>query len=247
MMEYRLHPGCANAQGCLANGGGHGFEGCTAGDDDGGQGHQGQHQATHQRDRAGQPKKVDEDGQPQQTKDDGGHRRQVVDVDLDKVGKTVDRGKLLQIDRCCHADGERERQGDQQGKNGPHHRPVDACQFWLAGVTGGKEGGVETLLDPALALQPLQPGDLEILHAPLGLWLVAVDVPLDQHIHIIIRRQPDASRAADQIRVAHHHLTQPEGSATADQSIELASLFTLFDLGEDPPQGTLNQAAVVSG
>ena len=74
------------------------MQGRTAGDDDGRQSHEGQHQSADNGRRARQPEKIEENGQSQQPEHDRGHSRQVVDIDLDQFGEFVVRGKLFQID-----------------------------------------------------------------------------------------------------------------------------------------------------
>ncbi len=108
-----LHLRRAHAQRRLANRGRHGLERSAAGDDDGRQRHQGQHQAADQRRRARHAEELDEHRQAQQAEDDGRHGGQVVDVDLDQVGEAVARGELFQVHRRGHADREGQQQGNQ--------------------------------------------------------------------------------------------------------------------------------------
>ena len=134
--------------------GGTDLQGRAAGDDDGGQGHQRQHQAAHQRGRARHAEDVEKHGQPQQTEDNGGHGRQVVDVDFDQIGPAVFRGEFFQVDGRRHPHGKGERQGDQQRIEAAAHGAPDAGQLRFAAVAGREKGAVELLgqLGPGLAV-----------------------------------------------------------------------------------------------
>ena len=155
------------------------MQGRAAGDDDGRQGHEGQHQGAHQGRRAGNAKEVDEDRQPQETEDDRGHRRQVVDVDLDEVGEPVAGRELLQVKGRPHAHGEGEQQGQHQGVEGTHESPGDARQFRLPGGALGEEEAVEAFFDVAGDIQVMEPGHHPILETPVVLrGGEAQDLPL---------------------------------------------------------------------
>ena len=205
-MRYGLQPGGAYPQRGLADRGRHRLDRGPRSDDNGGQRHQRQHDTAHQRRRARQFEEIDKYRQAQQAKNDGGHRRKIVDVDFDQVGQAVSRGELLEIHRRGHADGKRNGEGDQKGEKGAVQGHPNTRHLRLAGITLGKKRGVEARLGSALRAQLVQPGNLHILHFPVGFGQIRGDLALEVTARFRVGPQPYLTGVADQARIFQHHI-----------------------------------------
>ena len=191
-----------------------------AGDDNGRQGHQGQHQPTDEGRRTRQAEKIEKNGQAQQPEDDGRDGGQVVDVDLDQIGPSVLGGKLLQVNGSGHAGRKREQQGDDQGIEAAHQGPTDPRQFRFAGVPIVEESDIEGLAHPAVCGQLIDPGHFFVLQPALALRQAPVHVPFDEHVHVVVGGHPDRNARSDQAAILQQHVAHLERRAGAHQPIE---------------------------
>ncbi len=131
MVENGLLVRGADPQRRFLDGRRHRLQRGARGDDDGGQHQQRQHKAAHQRSRARQAEEIQEHRKAKQAEDDGGNRREIVDVDLDKIGQPVLGGEFLEIDCCANANRQAEDQCHQRVSIEPVSAAADAGELRL--------------------------------------------------------------------------------------------------------------------
>ena len=76
----------------------------------------------------------------------------------------------------------------------------------------------------------LYEAELIVLDSTHGFGVVAVDMPLHEHVHIVIRLHPDRQGLADQIRIGEHLVADLELRAVADQAIQGETVATIRHL-----------------
>ena len=219
----------------------------AARDDDGGQSHQGQDEPADQRRGARQAEEVDEHREAEQPEDDRGHRGEVVDVHLDEVRQPVGRCEFLEIDGGRDADGERQHEGDQQGVERADRGAPDPRELRLARVAGGEERGVEALLDAPGLFERRHPPELIVLDAPFRSRRGAIDVALDEHVHVVVGRDPDALGPADEPGVCEHAFAKDEARAGAHDAVQGALGLASLHVREQVPHRLLDQSGIVRG
>ena len=208
-----MHPARTEADGRLADRGRHGAERGSRDDDDRRQGHESEHHAADKRRGARQAHKAQKDRKAQQPEDDGGNGREVVDIDLDEVRPPVARREFLQIDRRHHPERKAQHEAGHEREERAGERPQYAGKLGFPAVAVREEAPVERAADTAFRLQPVEPGELLFGEAP-G---VTGGRALEQHVHFVVGRHPDAHRPADRGRILEDKLAQLEGRPDAHQ------------------------------
>ena len=108
----------------------------------------------------------------------------------------------------------------------------------------GEEAPVEGAADAAFRLQPVEPFQLLPGEAP-GL---AGGHALEQHVHFIVGRRPDAHRPTDQAGVCEDQLAQLEAGADAHQLREFPPVPAFAHrLGENTAERGADDGPVVGG
>ena len=156
VLEGHLHLRRADAERGIADRRRHRLDRVAPGDDDHRHGHQRQRQPADQRRRARQVHDVEEHREAEQAEDDRGHRGEVVDADLDRVGPAVARREFLEIDGGEHADREGEQHGDDDGQEAALERAPHADRRRVGRIRRGEELRVEAA---AQRVAPLELGD----------------------------------------------------------------------------------------
>ena len=242
MVHHHLHARRAHAQRRFTDARWHGFDRCAGRNNDGRQGHQGQHQTTDQRHRTGQTEQVDKDRQTQQTENNGRHGSQVVDIHFDEVGVTILWRKLFQIHRRRHTNREGQGQSDQHGKERTGHCRPDTGLLRLTGITLAEERGIPLNVGLTITLQRFYP---RTGHFRQSRVLAIFGIGLDEHIDVIVGKNPLGLNGAEQIRIFLQLIAQQETGTGGRQLIQRAAFEAAFHVRETLAQCGLDQSVVV--
>ena len=197
-MQNHLHLGCTDTFSGLPDRGWYAFDRGPAGNDDGRQSHQRQHQTTNHRNRTWHPEQVDKHREAKQTKDDGRNRRQVVDIHLDKIGEFVLGREFFQVDRRGHTNREREDQGNEHGQQRTDNGAKNTCLGRITGIAATEEHIIERCLDNVPLQKLIDPGFLLVVQLDrVGI----IPCMLDVDIHIRVREKGHGLGGAQPIGV----------------------------------------------
>ena len=93
----------------------------------------------------------------------------------------------------------------------------------------------------------IDPGRLLVVDPSFGLGDIAADVPLDEHIDLVIGQHPDRPGGADQFRLVHHHLLELIAGAGTDQLGQHPFILAIVHLGKERQHPVANQGTIVGG
>ncbi len=175
VMEYRLLVRGTDTERRFLDRRRHSPQSGARGDDYGRQHQQCQHQAADQWRRPRHAENVDEYREAKQAEYDRWHRCEIVDADLDQIGQPGLRRELFEIDGGKNADRQTQRQRHQQRQRRANHGAGNSREFRLGTVSNRQEPPVDVLLDMAVLLQTLDPGDLLIRHPSIVFGDIVAD------------------------------------------------------------------------
>ncbi len=134
----------------------------------------------------GNPNDVDEQRETEQAEHDRRHGSEVVDVHLDQIGPAVAPRELLEIDRGRDAERERQEQRHEQHVERADRRAPDARELGIARIAGREEVAIETQPDALLLLELVEPCELAVIDAPVGLGHITAHVAFDEHVDVVV-------------------------------------------------------------
>jgi hypothetical protein len=138
-----------------------------------------------------------------------------------------------------------DRQRHQQRERRPDDGSPDSRELRLPRVPGAEEAPVEGRADVSPGTERLDPADLRVLQAPLGLGGVCGDPALGEHVDLVVRRQPHRHRLPDQGAVFEHHVAQQAPRAHAHQRLQRAHIAPALDRGEPLAQSPAHEGGEV--
>ena len=196
-------------------------------------------------------RELDEHGKAEDTEHDGWNRRQIGDVHLDQIGPAVGGGKLFQIDRCGHPDGQRQEQHHQHHEKRPQHRHPDPGLFGAGfGCIGASdEIHIEPLGDRACGHQLID--QIKMRRGQVGIIgkTFTRDPPLEVAIHPAGGEKVEHHRLTNLIRVGLHKSPQLPGGTRGQNLFQfvIGQVGHNCELGHFRDQSRLDQWRIAKG